>query len=118
MGCGNDENKTAVEAYGDFRGDQSEFARTSTTPCWTMKICLPVDLAPMLILDASGRQRQTYEFWFKNRGKLRFLESPQKSYEGLTIHHWNRGAGKDAQKKDGQKIARGVASAINGTFRA
>ena len=75
---------------------------------------LPHDLAPLLVLDASGQQRQTYEFWFKNRGKLRFLESPQKSYKGLTIHHWNRGAGKDAHKKHANEIALGVASAING----
>src|SRR5262249_28321659 len=65
---------------------------------------LPDDLAPMLILDASGQQRKTYELWHKHRGGLEFLESPQKSYRGLTIHHWNRGAGQDAHKADGHTI--------------
>ena len=28
---------------------------------------LPSDIAPMLILDASGQQRKTYELWYKGR---------------------------------------------------
>ena len=105
-----DDDKTAVEALWALSGRTVRVRRDKyVNAVLDYKDVLPLDLGPMLILDASGRHRQTYELWFKNRGKLRFLDSPEKSYNGLTIHHWNRGAGKDAQKKDGQKIARGVA---------
>lgn len=76
---------------------------------------LPDDLAPMLILDASGQQRKTYEFWARDRKGLKFLESHPKSYKGFTIHHWDEGAGKSAQEYRGKQpfIAEGVAKTIN-----
>ena len=74
---------------------------------------LPPDLAPMLILDASGRHRETYQDWFKHRRGLEFLKSAKKRYDGLTIHHWDRGSGRKAHYKDGKKIADGVAKLIN-----
>ena len=75
---------------------------------------LPTDLAPMLILDASGQQRHTYHLWCKGRRNLEFLRSPQKKYEGFTIHHWNKGAGKIAQGRgEWRDIADGVAKTIN-----
>ena len=77
---------------------------------------LPDDLAPMLILDASGGLRTTYKLWYTHRKGIRFLESPQKSYAGFTIHHWNRGAGKsayDLRRGDPEKLAEGIALAIN-----
>lgn len=74
---------------------------------------LPPDLAPMLILDASGLQRETYRYWHTYRKGLAFLKSAEKRYDGLTIHHWNRGAGRTAHRKDGKTIAQGVAKLIN-----
>ena len=75
---------------------------------------LPEDLTPMLILDASGHQRKTYEFWHRHRGSLKFLESPQKDYSGLTVHQWNEGSGRVAHKSDKAfSIARGIAKTIN-----
>lgn len=75
---------------------------------------LPEDLAPMLILDASGGLRKTYSFWQRHRGGLKRLRAPEKTYAGLTIHHWNRGAGKSAYKSldKATEIAEGVAKAI------
>lgn len=78
---------------------------------------LPDDLAPMLILDASGQQRKTYEYWYNDRKGIKFLSSPQKSYAGFTVHHWDIGAGRKAQSnnkenKQAQKIAEGVARTI------
>ncbi|WEX07293.1 hypothetical protein [Chelativorans sp. AA-79] len=58
----------------------------------------PSDLAPMLILDASGGLRQTYRFW-KARGDLKELPQPPKLYPGLVIHHWDKGAGKGQHRK-------------------
>lgn len=80
---------------------------------------LPKDLTPMLILDASGELRKTYAFWEKYRKdlgeSLKFLRSPTKTYRGLTIHHWNKGAGKSANNdwKKAPEIAEGVVKAIN-----
>lgn len=75
---------------------------------------LPADLGPMLVLDASAQQRKTYEFWSQRRGGLVFLRSTTKDYSGLTVHHWDKGAGKYSQSRDDNKtIARGVARTIN-----
>ena len=54
---------------------------------------LPADLAPMLILDASADLRETYRFWEDHRRTLVRLNSPKKSYAGLTIHHWEMPSG-------------------------
>jgi len=75
---------------------------------------LPDDLAPMLILDASGQQRTTYAYWHKYRKGLKKLHSPEKSYKGFTVHHWNVGGGKASQRRnEGKEIATGVARTIN-----
>lgn len=77
---------------------------------------LPSDLAPMLILDASGGLRKTYRFWEDDRGELYRLHSPQKSYAGLRIHHWNKGAGKKKHRdsKTVAEIADGVVRMVAG----
>ena len=60
---------------------------------------LPFDLAPLLILDASGSLRLVYRLWKKGRGGIRELPSPGKTYRNLTIKHWNRSAGKAAYRR-------------------
>lgn len=75
----------------------------------------PDDLGPLLVCDASGHLRQVYRFWHDGRKGLRFLYSPGKRYSGLTIHHWNRGSGRDQFKrtnKDRWKIYDGIVSTI------
>lgn len=72
---------------------------------------LPDDLAPMVILDASGLQRKTYALWADHRGGLQLLPSPQKEYSPLTIGHWDRGAGKSKTIK-WNEIVDGVAKKI------
>ncbi|WP_027155325.1 hypothetical protein [Mesorhizobium sp. WSM2561] len=80
---------------------------------------LPPDLAPMLVLDASGDLRQTYDFWERYRQTLVRLPSPKKSYKGLTIHHDNTAAGKHLfssrkgkDNKQAQRVADDVAKII------
>ena len=75
----------------------------------------PIDLGPMLVQDASGGLRKTYEFWRKDRGGLCHLPSAPKSYGGLTIHHWKHAAGRDIFKpgnKKGDEIVSAIAAAI------
>jgi len=75
---------------------------------------LPDDLAPMLILDANGLQRKTYEYWQMHRKGIKFLPSREKSYKGFTVHHWNRGAGNDAYAEENYRdLAAGVAKTID-----
>lgn len=75
----------------------------------------PDDLGPLLVCDASGHLRQTYRFWHDDRKGVRFLHSPGKRYAGLTIHHWNRGSGKDqfkSKNKGRWEIYDGVVATI------
>ncbi len=74
---------------------------------------IPDDLAPMMILDASGRVRATYEQWEKATGKLLRLSSAVRSYRNLTVHVMNKGAGKTAWLKDGNALAQEVAQLID-----
>lgn len=74
---------------------------------------IPTDLAPLLVLDASGRVRQTYHLWETEVGGLVRLKTAPKSYEGLTINVLDQGGGKDAWKREGDRLAMEVASVIN-----
>lgn len=74
---------------------------------------IPDDLAPMVILDASGRVRATYEQWEKAAGKLVRLPSAVRSYRNLTVHVMDKGSGKTAWTKDSRSLALEVAQLIN-----
>jgi len=74
---------------------------------------LPKDFAPVLVLDASGRVRGTYDLWEKHRGGLVRLKRAPKRYDNLTIHHWRRGGGKTAFHENRPLLVEGIASAIN-----
>ena len=74
---------------------------------------IPDDLAPAVILDASGRVRAAYEQWEKATGKLKRLPSVAKSYRNLTVHVMDKGAGKTAWSLNGGALAGEVARLIN-----
>jgi hypothetical protein len=74
---------------------------------------IPDDLAPMVILDASGRVRATYEQWEKHLGNLVRLPSAARSYQNLTIHVMDKGAGKTAWMQNGAALALEVAQMID-----
>jgi hypothetical protein len=75
---------------------------------------LPREFAPILVLDASGSLRLTYELWEKGRGDLVELFSPGKTYKNLTIHHWNQAAGKFAHQDEAKvdTLAEGISKAV------
>ena len=52
----------------------------------TYRDTLPDDLAPLLVLDASARVRQTYRWMEQRRGSAAGLTPATKNYEPLTIH--------------------------------
>jgi hypothetical protein len=74
---------------------------------------LPADLWPVLILDASGRVRDTYRLWeSERRGGLVRLAEGLKSYEGHTVHVWDAGGSKTAWKRDAAKLIGGIVKAV------
>lgn len=74
---------------------------------------LPDDLAPLLILDASGRVRTTYKFWEERRGRLVRLRTGHKRYDDLTVHIMKRSGSKGGWKKDALKLIAEIAAVIN-----
>jgi hypothetical protein len=74
---------------------------------------LPADFFPVVILDASGRVRTTYEFWEKHRRTLVKLATADKRYDNLRIHVWNRGGGKSAFRSNSRDLIEGIAATIN-----
>lgn len=73
---------------------------------------LPADLAPLLVLDASGRVRTTYQEWQRGRGGIEMLPSATKSYRKLTVHLWRRGGGKGSFARN-DHLVDGIATTIN-----
>jgi len=117
-----DEYKESIEALFALSGKNARILTDNLYGSVSLQYAdiLPDDLAPMLILDASGLNRKTYEYWGKERGGMKFLYSPNKSYSGLTIHHWDRGSGKQAlnpKAEDYKDIAKGIARTIDGIHR-
>ncbi|HYE06587.1 MAG TPA: hypothetical protein VEL07_13810 [Planctomycetota bacterium] len=75
---------------------------------------MPLDLAPMLITDASGRVRDGYRDMQDERRILVKLESAPKSYEPLTVHVWKRGGGKSSfQGSTGVDLLDGIAKTVD-----
>ncbi|WP_137141302.1 hypothetical protein [Azospirillum brasilense] len=72
---------------------------------------LPPDLAPMLILDASGRVRATYDD-MEARGLLVRLKSAVKRYDNLTVHLWNKGGGKSSFANNSEAMCKEVARMV------
>ncbi len=77
------------------------------------KETLPDDFAPVVILDASGRVRTTYRHWEDRRGTLVSLRKADKRYDNLIVHVWNKGGGKTAFRREGEKLINAIASTIN-----
>lgn len=107
------EDMEAVEAVWKLSGRFVRVRKDLENTVLDYDDFLPNDLAPMLILDASGEHRLTYRFWSESRKGLKFLPSAPKSYKGFTIHDWNKGAGKSTQKTNPKPIIKAVIDTIN-----
>lgn len=75
---------------------------------------MPSDLAPIVVLDASGRKgvRVLYEDLEHSRGILKRLKSAPKSYRKLRLHVWQRGGGKEAWRENSEELIEGVVNTI------
>ncbi|TCP19771.1 DEAD/DEAH box helicase family protein, partial [Rhodovulum adriaticum] len=108
---GNEWRTAHVEALAQLSGQQ-----VRVCPGWgsqrvavLARAILPEDLAPVLVLDASARVRETYKLWAETRGGVVFLPSATKDYSPLTIHVARKGAGKSSWGQNGPVLAKTVA---------
>lgn len=76
---------------------------------------LPDDFAPVVILDASGRVRSTYEVWEREVGTLRRLPAAANDYDRLRVNLWERPVGQSSFRLPGtmSEVVDAVAEAIN-----
>ncbi|OWY07706.1 hypothetical protein B6V72_18830 [Thioclava sp. F34-6] len=74
---------------------------------------IPDDLAPVVILDASGRVRSTYSQWEKRKGNLVRLPSAVRDYRNLTVSVMDAGSGKTAWTQNCEALALEVAKLID-----
>lgn len=74
----------------------------------------PSDFLPVLVLDASGRVRETYSDMEKHRGTIERLPTAVKRYEPLTIHTWKTQGGKHAfhDRKKRELLLQGIVELI------
>lgn len=81
---------------------------SATTP-------LPADFLPALVLDASGRVRETYQAMEDSGMALSRLPAPGRIYSRLTVHHWDRASSRSAlnDPEARREILEGAASVIN-----
>ena len=77
----------------------------------SFKDTLPADIAPLLVLDASIRVRQTYADAVKHRG-VKMLPVAEKDYGPLTVHLWKAAASKTGWLKNREVLLDGCARTI------
>ncbi len=78
----------------------------------TYRDTLPSDLAPLLVLDASGRVRTTYVWMEQHRGNLVRLRPAVKDYSPLTVHFWKTSGSKTGFERDCDALVKGIADTV------
>ncbi|CAA2141966.1 hypothetical protein [Hyphomicrobium sp. ghe19] len=113
-----DEMEASMEALSIISGRRVVVRRDNPegNACVDYVDTIPPDLAPIVVLDASGRRgvRVLYEDMEDKRGMITPLKSAPKSYRNLTIHVWRRGGGKSswATPDGAPQMLDGIASTI------
>lgn len=112
---GDDWKAAHVEALAELSGQQVRLCSGwgNQRVAVLSRTVLPEDLAPVLVLDASARVRETYKLWAETRGGVAFLPSATKDYSPLTIHVARKGAGKSSWGQNGPALAKTVAEMRN-----
>jgi hypothetical protein len=73
---------------------------------------LPADLPPMLVLDASGRVRETYALWQDSRDAIVLLPAATRDYSPLTIKMWRTSGAKSGWEARGDRLLAGIVVTI------
>ncbi|SNT43253.1 hypothetical protein SAMN05421757_1301, partial [Tropicimonas sediminicola] len=105
----------ALKSCMRLSGGKVRIARSSGRQITALGVrtTMPSDFYPLLVLDASGRVRQTYELLEKGPQIVRRLRTATKDYGNLTIRVMQRGGGKYSWQKHGQELAQEIASIIS-----
>lgn len=77
---------------------------------------IPEDIAPLLVLDASGSCRATYDEMASHRKNIARLKTAHKDHSDLEVHHWRTGGGKTSFFKRADEYVEGIANTINKEF--
>ncbi len=77
---------------------------------------IPEDIAPLLVLDASGSCRATYDEMASHRKNIARLKTAHKDHSDLEVHHWRTGGGKTSFFKHADEYVEGIANTINKEF--
>jgi hypothetical protein len=78
----------------------------------TWKDTLPDDLVPLLVLDASGRVRNTYADVEQYRRTLVRLKTAVKDYSPLTVHVWHTAGSKSGWQRRGPELVDGIVKTV------
>jgi hypothetical protein len=70
------------------------------------------DLPPMLVLDASGRIRETYLLWESSRGNIERLPSAVRDYSPLAVKLWRTSGAKSGWQSNAKVLAQGIVDTI------
>jgi hypothetical protein len=73
---------------------------------------LPYDLLPMLVLDASGRVRETYALWQASRNVIETLPAAARDYSPLTVKTWKQSGSKSGWEKNSDRLLAGIVATI------
>ena len=109
-----DDLQMAATALCTMSGKGARIRRDGTrgATMLTYKDTLPADLAPLLVLDASGRVRETYRDAERHRGTLRRLREAVKDYAPLTVNCWRTAGSKKGWENNTAALMDGIVEAI------
>jgi hypothetical protein len=77
------------------------------------KQSLPQDMFPIVVFDASGKLRTMYDYYKEATKKLKIVTEMDRTFEHLTFHHVNIGAGKTAWKQRPEALKKLTRELIN-----
>ena len=107
-------DRDTVVALWSMSGRRVRVSRDGREGCamLTYREELPDDLMPLLVLDASGRVRDTYTLWESHRDSLVRLPSAVRDYTPLTLNVWRRSGSKSGWASDSGVLVAGVVATI------
>jgi hypothetical protein len=115
-GLSSDEKRLATDLWSLFGTSVSVRHDGRRGPAMvSYRRSVPDDLAPVVILDASGRVRTAYDWWHDHRRTLHRLTPVKKHYYKLTVHVWDIGGGQSSFQSEEARYWRtsGITKTIN-----
>jgi hypothetical protein len=111
-------NKEDVDAASNFwflLGRSVSVGKDGMMGCTALSYdeTIPDDISPLLVLDASGSYRATYEEMASHRKNIIRLKVAHKDHSDLEIHHWVTGGGKLSFIRRTDEYIEGIANTIN-----